>query len=124
MRWSAVVRRATLAGGPFLSLRGEQGRGLTVDIHRSISHTFDMEIHLTPHQEAFLEQRVDSGIYASTDAAVQAAISLLEDQDIALRKSSPTQTRKSLAQLFAESPFRGLEIDFARDRAAIRDAEL
>ncbi len=38
-----------------------------------------MEVHLTPHQGAFLEQRVLSGVYATKDEAVQAAISLLEN---------------------------------------------
>jgi post-segregation antitoxin (ccd killing protein) len=32
--------------------------------------------------------------------------------------------RKSLAQLFAESPFKGLELDFERDRDTGRDIEL
>ena len=32
--------------------------------------------------------------------------------------------RKSLAQLFAESPFRGLDLDFQRDRDLGRDIEL
>jgi hypothetical protein len=32
--------------------------------------------------------------------------------------------RKSLAQLFAESPFKGLELDFERDRDPGRDVEL
>jgi hypothetical protein len=32
--------------------------------------------------------------------------------------------RKSLAQLFAESPFRGLDLDFQRDRDLGRDVEL
>ena len=32
--------------------------------------------------------------------------------------------RKSLAQLFAESPFRGLNLDFERDRDFGRDIEL
>ena len=32
--------------------------------------------------------------------------------------------RKSLAQLFAESPFKGLDLDFKRDRDLGRDIEL
>lgn len=32
--------------------------------------------------------------------------------------------RKSLAQLFAESPFRGLDLDFQRDRDSGRDINL
>ena len=33
-------------------------------------------------------------------------------------------SRKSLAQLFAESPFKGLEMDFPRDQTPLRSADL
>jgi len=46
----------------------------------------------------------------------------LEQVDRPKRQRPPG--KKSLAQLFAESPFKGLNIDFERDRDFGRDIEL
>ena len=40
-----------------------------------------MELHLTPQQEAFIEQGVRRGRFASEDAAVREAVELLEAQE-------------------------------------------
>ena len=45
------------------------------------------------------------------------------DQTAQPKPQRPTG-RKSLAQLFAESPFKGLDLDFERDRDLGRDIEL
>jgi plasmid stability protein len=47
----------------------------------------------------------------------------LQDQT-ARGKRQRSAGRKSLAQLFAESPFRGLDLHFERDRDLGRDIEL
>ena len=47
----------------------------------------------------------------------------LPDQTARPKRRRPPG-RKSLAQLFAESPFRGLDLDFERDRDFGRDIEL
>lgn len=67
------------------------------------------------------ERSMDVGSYAA---------SLLEEA-ANLSSSAPSQSRrrrpagrKSLAQLFAESPFQGLEIDFGRDADFGRDITL
>ncbi len=39
-----------------------------------------MEVHLTPQQEAFIEQSVREGHFASADEAVREAVDLLEQQ--------------------------------------------
>jgi plasmid stability protein len=46
-----------------------------------------------------------------------------EDRSARPKRQHPPG-RKSLAQLFAESPFRGLDIDFQRDRDLGRDIDL
>src|SRR6266852_3707758 len=46
-----------------------------------------------------------------------------QDQTFRPKRQRPAG-RKSLAQLFAESPFRGLDLDFERDRDLGRDIEL
>jgi len=46
-----------------------------------------------------------------------------QDQTVRPKRQRPPG-RKSLAQLFAESPFRGLDLDFERDGDLGRDIEL
>lgn len=55
--------------------------------------------------------------------AAPPAPSELEDQTARPRRQRPSG-RKSLAELFAESPFRGLDLDFERDRDPGRDIDL
>jgi hypothetical protein len=47
----------------------------------------------------------------------------LEDRHVGPKRQRPPG-RKSLAQLFAESPFAGLDLDFERDRDLGRDIDL
>ena len=88
-------------------------------------------VDLTPDVQAALAREA-----AARGRAVGAhAASLLEeavhhslphphqDQTVQPKRQRPTG-RKSLAQLFAESPFRGLDLDFERDRDLGRDIEL
>jgi len=81
-----------------------------------------MEVHLTPDQDAFIQQRVRNGRFATADDAVREALSLLEEREC--RNPKPEiSSRKSLAQLFAESPFKGLDIKFPRDNDPLRPVE-
>ena len=82
-----------------------------------------MEVHLTPDQEAFIEQRVRVGRFATADEAVQVAVSLLRERE-GDSGAERAEGRKSLAKLFAESPFRGLDMDFPRDKDPLRPLEL
>lgn len=82
-----------------------------------------MEVHLSLRQEAFIQRRVRDGRFANSDEAVQAAVALLEEQEGKALSRRSTDS-KSLAQLFAESPFRDLDIEFPRDKHPRRDPEL
>jgi putative addiction module CopG family antidote len=82
-----------------------------------------MEVHLTPDQEAFIQQHVSTGRFATADEAVQEAIMLLEERERQRVKTRPSG-RKSLAQLFAESPFKGLDMEFPRGKDPLRSVEL
>jgi plasmid stability protein len=88
-------------------------------------------IDITPEVQAALARQA-----AAHGRAVEAyAASLLEeavhlpvaeapqDQTVRRKRQRPPG-RKSLAQLFAESPFRGLDLDFERDPDLGRDIEL
>lgn len=86
-----------------------------------------IQVELSPETESRLAaqaaaRRMDVRAYAA---------SLLEQaaQPTALESENPSAhlrpaDRKSLARLFAESPFRGLDLDFERDRDFGRDIEL
>jgi hypothetical protein len=82
---------------------------MTIEIHR-------------PELEALIRERMSSGAFHDVE-------------DVALRSSPVAQApaappsqrpegRKSLAQLFAESPFKGVDIDFERDPDYGRDVPL
>jgi Arc/MetJ-type ribon-helix-helix transcriptional regulator len=77
-----------------------------------------MEVHLSLRQEAFIQKRIRDGRFATPNEAVQAAVALLEEQEG--REELPRRSirRKSLAQLFAESPFRGMDIELPRGVSA------
>jgi putative addiction module CopG family antidote len=82
-----------------------------------------MEVHLTPDQEAFIQQHVSTGRFATVEEAVQEAITLLEERERQRVKTRPSG-RKSLAQLFAESPFKGLDMEFPRAKDPLWAVEL
>jgi putative addiction module CopG family antidote len=82
-----------------------------------------MEVHLGPDQEAFVLQRIRSGRFATADEAVREAVSLLEEKEAGSGIRRPAG-RKSLAQIFAESPFQGMDIEFPRDKSPMRTVEL
>jgi len=68
------------------------------------------------------------GIEAHVANLLEKAVQLPDEYPPQDQIARPTRQRlpgrKSLARLFAESPFRGLDIDFERDRDLGRDIEL
>jgi len=89
-----------------------------------------IQVEISPETEAWLASEAAS---KSMDVPTFAA-TLLEQakrpMDSASRNSTAptmrkrTDGQKSLAQLFAESPFRGLNLDFEADRDFGRDVSL
>ena len=72
-----------------------------------------MTIELKPEQERILQEALRQGRFRSMEEALERAIqSIVPAQAPTRDKRQPGQ--KSLAQLFAESPFKGLAIDFER----------
>ncbi len=68
---------------------------------------------------------IDMPTYVATLLEQAAQPEALGPQDQTARpKRQRPPGRKSLAQLFAESPFRGLNLDFERDRDFGRDLDL
>jgi hypothetical protein len=68
-----------------------------------------------PELEALIQRRLDSGQFQSVeDVLWQALASAPNDEIPSPAKRSRPEGRKSLAELFAESPFKGLAMDFER----------
>jgi hypothetical protein len=88
-------------------------------------------VDITPEVKAALARQA-----AAHGREVEAYAASLLEEAVRLPVAHPSQEhpvrpkrqrppgRKSLAQLFAESPFRGLDLDFERDRDLGRDIEL
>jgi plasmid stability protein len=88
-------------------------------------------VAITPEVKAALARQA-----AAHGRALEAYAASLLEEAVHLPVVNPTQDqtappkrqrpagRKSLAQLFAESPFKGLDLDFERDRDLGRDIEL
>lgn len=93
-----------------------------IDIEGETFHTLEMVVQLAPDQEAFILQRIRSGRFATVDEAVREAVGLLKDQE-AGKTARRAAGRKSLAQLFAESPFKGTGMDFVRDTSPLRPVD-
>jgi hypothetical protein len=89
-----------------------------------------IQVELSPETEALLAAQaaarsMDVPTYAATLLEQAAQPASLESND---RVTEPKPPRppggKSLAQLFAESPFKGLDLEFERDRGPGRDIDL
>jgi Arc/MetJ-type ribon-helix-helix transcriptional regulator len=83
---------------------------MTIEIHR-------------PELEALIRERMKSGEFQNVEDVLMEALKSLQPAHAPNKRRRP-EGRKSLAQLFAESPFKGLNIDFERDPDYGRDVEL
>jgi hypothetical protein len=86
-------------------------------------------VELSPEVERELAHQaaargMDVPAYAATLLEQAAQPDTLESQGQRRPKHSRPSGRKSLAQLFAESPFRGLDLDFEREPDSGRDIRL
>jgi hypothetical protein len=75
-----------------------------------------IEIH-RPELEALIRERMTSGGFQNVEDVLMQALrsSAFKTETPTVPKRRRPEGRKSLAQLFAESPFKGLDIDFERD---------
>ena len=78
-----------------------------------------MTIELNPEQERILSDALQLGRFRSIEEAVDQAIQL-----IAVGSGTRPEGRKSLPQLFRESPLRGLSLDMERREEASRPVDL
>lgn len=67
----------------------------------------------SPELEAAIRQRLETGQFQSVEDVLWQALNPASRQNQPVSRSRPAGHR-NLAQLFAESPFQGLGIDFER----------
>jgi hypothetical protein len=79
-----------------------------------------VEIH-EPQIEALIELRMASGAFQNVEEVLIQALTSAPLPPV----NGPAQHEsKSLAQLFAESPFKGTEMEFPRDKTPLRPIDL
>jgi len=90
-----------------------------------------MTIELRPDQEKIIREQLATGRYRSVDEVLDSALSKLP-HDAHSESDAPSGTarrkrpagQKSLVQLFADSPFKGLSLNFERDPDTGRSIDL
>lgn len=82
----------------------------------------NIEIH-KPELVQRVREQIQSGHFHDVDELLEKALDALQEKETAAIASRRPAGRKSLAQLFAESPLKGLDIDFERDPDSGRDVE-
>lgn len=81
-----------------------------------------MTITLSDEQARLLSEVVDAGVARSPEEAVDQAVRTLHSS--ATAKKRVHEQVDNLADLFARSPFRGLNMEFERDPDTGRDIRL
>jgi hypothetical protein len=81
-----------------------------------------MTIHITqPEIEALIQERLRSGAFRDAEEVI---LDALRSSAESSRRPQSKQGRKSLAQLFAESPLKGLDLRFERNQDTGRPVNL
>ncbi len=89
----------------------------------------NLEIH-TPALEERVRAQIQSGQYQNTDELLSKALDALEEKETRATISTVPapyhrpQGRKSLVELFEDSPWKGLDLDFSRNRTPSRPVDL
>ena len=82
-----------------------------------------MEVHLSPEQEAFIQQRVRAGRFTTADKAVQEAVSLLEEQESGSAAANGAMGSALVAAMQA-SPCKDIDLEPTRPHLPVRDITL
>ena len=80
-----------------------------------------------PEIEQRVRAQIQSGRFHDVEELLEEALDALEKNGTAAVSAPPRERpsgRKSLVELFAESPLKGLEFDFSRNRSGARPVDL
>jgi Arc/MetJ-type ribon-helix-helix transcriptional regulator len=89
----------------------------------------NLEIH-TPALEERVRAQIQSGHFQNTDELLTKALDALEEKETMSTVSAPAAPYqrppgcKSLVELFEDSPWKGLDLDFSRSRTSSRAVDL
>jgi len=86
-----------------------------------------IEIH-KPELEALIQQQMENGVFQTIEDVLFHALTLASTSPspssdgfpVAATPTGRAPGRKSLAQVFAESPFKNLDLDFPRSKDQLR----
>jgi Arc/MetJ-type ribon-helix-helix transcriptional regulator len=84
-----------------------------------------IEIH-KPELEQRVREQIQRGPFHDVDELLEKALDALEEKETG-GPASPRERpagRKSLVELFAESPLKGLDLDFSRNKSGARPVDL
>jgi len=82
-----------------------------------------MRVEVAPETERLIREEIRNGHVRSVDEIIQAGVQALREKHSAPAGASGSDAN-NLVELFANSPFKGLSIQFERDRDYGRDIEL
>jgi hypothetical protein len=80
-------------------------------------------IQLKPEQEQVIGQAIQAGLIETADDVVEVGLETIK-QRLEGRGKLPGPPARNLVELFANSPFAGLDMDFERDTDTGREIEL
>ncbi len=90
-----------------------------------------MTVHLKPDQAQIVGEAIRAGLIETPDDVVDVGVETIRRQLNAGTEARPSdktlpvhQRARNLVELFAESPFKGLDLDFERDRDTGSNIEL
>ncbi|MGA2742863.1 MAG: hypothetical protein ABSG65_36180 [Bryobacteraceae bacterium] len=86
----------------------------------------NIEIH-DPELEQRVQEQIQRGQFHDIDDLLEKALDALEEKQTAAAPPSHGKRpagRKSLVELFAESPLKGLDLDFSRNKSSARPVDL
>ena len=82
-----------------------------------------MTIQINPEQEQVIGQAIQAGLIDTADQAVEMGVGTIRERLEGCRKPSAPPAR-NLVELFGNSPFAGLDMDFERDTDTGREVKL
>lgn len=82
-----------------------------------------MTIDLKPEQQQVVGRAIQAGIIESADDVIAVGVETIR-QRLEARGRVPAPVAKNMVELFTNSPFAGLNMDFERDKDAGREVEL
>ncbi len=82
-----------------------------------------MTLDLKPEQRQVVSRAIRAGPIETADDVVAVGVETIR-QRLEARAKLSAPAAKNLVELFADSPFAGLDMDFERDKDTGRDVEL